>query len=147
MGRNKIKEILANYRTVAVVGLSRDPDKDSYKVSTYLKEHGFRIIPVNPLAEEVLGEKSYGSLLDIPGEIQKSIDIVDVFRPAVDAPLIVEQVVKLRTMYGRPYVVWMQLGIVNMRAADTAKENGLTVVMDKCIMVEHKRLFYTMRHI
>lgn len=142
MSQNEIKEILKKYKSVAVVGLSREPDKDSYRVSAYLKTHGFRIIPVNPFADEVVGEKSYKSLLDIPAEIQKTIEIVDVFRPAKDVPPIVEQVVKLKEMHGKPYVVWMQLGIVNEQASETAKKAGLTVVMNKCMMVEHKRLFY-----
>jgi len=123
------------------VGLSREPDKDSYRVSAYLKEHGFRIIPVNPFADEVLGERSYKSLLDIPTEIQRTVEVVDVFRPAKDVPPIVDQAVKLKEMYGKPYVVWMQLGIVNEQAAETAKQAGLTVVMNKCMMVEHKRFF------
>ena len=141
MSQNEIREILTKYKTVAVVGLSREPDKDSYRVSAYLKKHGFRIVPVNPFADEVLGEKSYKSLLDIPAEIQKTIEIVDIFRPAKDVPPIVEQAVKLKEMHGKPYVVWMQLGIVNEQAAETAKKAGLTVVMNKCMMVEHKRFF------
>ena len=141
MSRNEIKEILTKYKTVAVVGLSREPDKDSYRVSAYLKEHGFRIIPVNPFADEVLGEKSYKSLLDIPTEIQRTIEVVDVFRPAKDVPPIVDQAIKLKEMHGKPIVVWMQLGIVNEQAAETAKQAGLTVVMNKCMMVEHERFF------
>ena len=124
-----------------MVGLSREPDKDSYRVSAYLKEHGFRIIPVNPFAHEVLGEKSYKSLLDIPAEIQKNIEIVDIFRPAKDVPPIVEQAIKLKEKHGKPYVVWMQLGIVNAQAAETARKAGLTVVVDKCMMQKHRRLF------
>jgi predicted CoA-binding protein len=139
---NEIKEILTKYKTVAVVGLSREPDKDSHRVSAYLKKHGFRIIPVNPFADEVLGEKSYKSLLDIPSEVQKTIDVVDIFRPSKDVPPIVEQAVKLKEMYGKPRVVWMQLGIVNGQAAEAAKKVGLTVVMDRCIMREHKRFFH-----
>jgi len=141
LSQNETKEILATYRTFAVVGLSREPDKDSYKVSEYLKKHGFRIIPVNPFADEILGEKSYKSLLDIPAEIQKTIEVVDIFRPAKDAPPIVEQAIKLKKMHGKPYVVWMQLGIVNEQAAETAKKAGLTVVMNRCMMIEHRRLF------
>ena len=141
MSQNEIREILTKYKTVAVVGLSRDPDKDSYRVSAYLKKHGFRIIPVNPFADEILGEKSYKSLLDIQAEIQKTIEIVDIFRPAKDVPPIVEQAVKLKEAHGKPCVVWMQLGIVNEQAAETAKKAGLTVIMDKCMMVEHKRFF------
>jgi predicted CoA-binding protein len=141
LSQNEIKEILTKYKTVAVVGLSREPDKDSYRVSSYLKEHGFRIIPVNPFADEVLGEKSYKSLLDIPVEIQKTIEIVDVFRPAKDVLPIVEQAIKLKKMHGRLAVVWMQLGIVNEQAAEAAKKAALTVVMNKCMMIEHRHLF------
>ena len=141
MSRNEIKQILTECKTVAVVGLSREVGKDSHRVSAYLKAHGFCIIPVNPFADEVLGEKSYKSLLDMPPEIQKTIEIVDVFRPSEDVPPIVEQAVKLHAKYGNLRVVWMQLGIVNEGAAEVAKKAGLTVVMDKCIMVEHRRLF------
>ena len=141
LSQNEIKEILTKYKTVAVVGLSREPDKDSHRVSAYLKQHGFDIIPVNPFADEILGEKSYKSLLDIPPEIQKTIEIVDVFRPSKDVPPIVEQAIKLKAAYGKPNVVWMQLGIVNEQAAEAARQAGLTVVMDKCMMVEHRRLF------
>lgn len=140
MSQNEIEEILTKYKTVAIVGLSREPEKDSFRVSAYLKKHGFRIIPVNPFADEILGEKSYKSLLDIPPEIQKTIEIVDVFRPSKDVPPIVAQAIKLKQIFGKPYVVWMQLGIVNEEAADMARKAGLTVVMDKCMMVEHHRL-------
>lgn len=140
MSQNEIKKILTKCKTIAVVGLSREPDKDSYRVSAYLKKHGFRIVPVNPFADEILGEKNYKSLLEIPVEIQKTIDVIDVFRPAKDAPAIVEQAVKLKARHGRPRVVWMQLGIVNAQAAETAKKAGLTVVIDKCMMMEYQRL-------
>lgn len=141
MSQNEIKEILTTYRIVAVVGLSREPEKDSYRVGAYLKDHGFRIIPVNPFANEALGEKSYKSLLDIPAEIQRTIEVVDIFRPAKDVPPIVEQAIKLKEMHGKPYVIWMQLGIVSEQAAQTAKKAGLAVVMDKCMMQEHERFF------
>jgi predicted CoA-binding protein len=141
LSQNEIKEILAKYKTVAVVGLSREPDKDSHRVSAYLKQHGFHIIPVNPFADEILGEKSYKSLMDIPPEIQKAIEIVDVFRPSRDVPPIVEQAIKLKAAYGKPNVVWMQLGIVNEQAAEAARQAGLTVVMNRCMMIEHRRFF------
>jgi predicted CoA-binding protein len=141
LSQNKIREILTKYKTIAVVGLSREPEKESYKVSAYMKKHGFRIIPVNPFADEILGEKSYKSLLDIPAEIREKVEVVDVFRRAEDVPPVVEQAVKLREIHGKPLVVWMQLGIVNEKAAEVARKAGLTVVMDKCIMQEHKRLF------
>jgi len=141
LNRDTIKEILATCKTIAVVGLSREPDKESYIVSAYMQKHGFRIIPVNPFADEVLGEKSYKSLTDIPAKLQKNIDIVDIFRKADDVPPVVEQALKLKEKHGKPCVVWMQLGIVNEKAAADARNAGLTVIMDKCIMQQHKRLF------
>jgi hypothetical protein len=140
LGQNQIKDILKKYKVIAVVGLSKEPEKDSHRVSAYLKQHGYQIIPVNPFADEVLGEKSYKSLLDIPPEIQKTIEIVDIFRPSKDVQPIVEQAIKLKQFYGKPFVVWMQLGIVNEAAAEAARRAGLIVVMDKCLMVEHHRL-------
>ncbi len=143
MKKNVIRKILTECKTIAVVGLSRDSNKDSYRVAKYLKEHGFRIVPVNPYAKKVLGEKSYKSLLDIPAEIQKDIDVVNVFRPSVDVPTIVEQTIKLKKTHAKPLVVWTQLGIMNEEAASNAKDSGLTFVMDKCMMIEHNRLFHT----
>jgi predicted CoA-binding protein len=140
MSKNTLGEVLGKYRVIAVVGLSSDPAKPSYGVASYMKEHGYRIVPVNPFVEEVLGEKSYKSLLEMPVEIQQTIEIVDIFRRAQDVPPIVEQAVKLKRAFGKPYVVWMQLGIVNQEAAQAAVQAGLTVVMDRCIMVEHERL-------
>jgi predicted CoA-binding protein len=121
---------------VAVVGLSRDPAKASYRVAQYLQSVGYRIIPVNPFVDEVLGEKSYKSLLDVP----EPIEVVDIFRPAEAVPAIVEEAIQLKNRVGSPKVVWMQLGIVNEEAASRAKEAGFTVVMDSCMMMEHKRL-------
>ncbi len=136
----EIKSILTESTTIAVVGLSREPNKDSYRVAAYLKKHAYRIIPVNPFADEVLGEKSYKSLLEIPSEIQKEIDVVDVFRRAEEVLPIVEQAVKLHSLNGKPCVVWIQLGIVNKEAAEIARKAGIEVVMDRCIMQEHKCL-------
>jgi predicted CoA-binding protein len=136
-----LRKILSKYKNVAVVGLSRDPSKDSHRVAKYLKENGFHIIPVNPTADEILGEKSYKSLLEMPAEIQKTLEIVDIFRPSHEVLPIIEQAIQLRKRYGLPHVVWMQLGIINEEAAEKAREEGLTVIMDKCIMREHKRLF------
>lgn len=141
LNKNGVVEILTKYKTIAIVGLSRDSSKDSYRVAEYLKSHGFRIIPVNPFAEEVLGEKCYRSLLNMPVEVQKTLEIIDIFRPSSDVPPIVEQAIQLKRLYGVPYVVWMQLGIVNEQAAEMAKKAGLEVVMDKCIMQQH-RLFF-----
>jgi hypothetical protein len=110
-------------------------------VAEYLQRKGFFIVPVNPFAEEILGEKSYRSLLDIPAEVQKTIEIVDIFRPAEEVPHIVNQAIQLKKLHSVPHVIWIQLGIINKQAAEKARDAGLTVVMDKCMMREHKRLF------
>jgi predicted CoA-binding protein len=136
LSQEEIKSILESYITVAVVGLSRDPDKASYQVANYLQSVGYRIFPVNPFADEVLGEKSYKSLLDVP----ETIEVVDIFRPAEAVPVIVEEAIQLKNRVGSPKVIWMQLGIVNEEAARRARKAGFTVVMDRCMMREHKRL-------
>jgi hypothetical protein len=139
--KDDVKEILTKYRTVAVVGISRDPSKDSHRVAKYLQSQGFHVIPVNPTTDEVLGEKCYKSLMEMPADIQRTIEIVDIFRPSADTPAIVEQAVKLKERYDKPYVVWMQLGIINEQAAETARQAGITVVMNRCMMQEHSKLF------
>ena len=138
--KDVIKNILENYKTVAIVGLSKDPSKDSFEVGQFLQSKGYKIIPVNPSADQILGEKCYKSLLEMPEDLQKTIDIVDIFRPSTDVPPIVDQVVRLKRKFGKPYVVWMQLGIVNEDAAKKAEDTGLTVVMDKCMRIERRKL-------
>jgi predicted CoA-binding protein len=140
MSEEQLRKIFTEYRVIAVVGLSREPEKASFKVSSYMKEHDFQIIPVNPFCDEVLGEKCYASLQEIPVALQKMIDIVDIFRPSNEVRPLVEQVIKLKEANAVPTVVWMQLGIRNEEAAEMGKRVGLTVIMDKCIMVEHYRL-------
>ncbi len=140
--QNKIQKILKTYKTVAVVGLSRSPNKESYMVSSYLKDKGFKIIPVNPFATKILGEKSYKKLLEIPFEIQRTIEIIDIFRPSTDVPKIVEEAIKLKKTHNLPYVIWMQLNIVNDEAAKIARNAGFTVIMNRCMMIEHSKLFH-----
>jgi predicted CoA-binding protein len=118
------------------VGLSTAPAKDSHRVAKYLKTKGYRIIPINPFADVILGEKCYKSLLDVP----ETIEIVDIFRPSKDVPPIVDQAIELKRRLGNPRIIWMQLRIVNEEAAKRARDASLTVVMDKCMMTEHKRL-------
>ena len=124
-----------------MVGASRDSSKDSHRVAKYLKKNGFRIVPINPHADEILGEKSYKSLLKTPTKVQRVLEIVDIFRPSDDVVPIVEQVIALRKKHYNPQVVWMQIGIINEQAAELLVKAGLTVVMDRCIMQEHQRLF------
>jgi len=125
-----ILEILKQYKTVAVVGLSSNPARASYEVTKYMQSAGYRIIPVNPTEREVLGEKSYARLEDVPEEI----GIVDVFRRAEDVPPVVESAIRVGAK-----VVWMQLGIENAEAAERARAAGLIVVEDACVFVEHRR--------
>lgn len=136
----EIEDALRKYHVIAVVGLSKELGKPSHRVAAYLKQHRYRIIPVNPTIDEVLGEKSYPTLLDITPEIQKTIEVVDIFRQPKDVPPIVEQAIKLKQTWGQPFVIWMQLGIVNDQAAEAARRAGLIVIMNKCLMVEHRHL-------
>jgi predicted CoA-binding protein len=133
--------MILNSKTIAIVGLSKDPNKDSYSVADYLKRRGFRIIPVNPTATEILGEKAYPSLLDIPAELASSIEIVDIFRPSDQVEPIVDQALKLKDRYEvNPKAIWMQLGVENPKAAEKARGKGISVVQNMCIDVEHRRL-------
>ena len=130
-GDDEIRRLLKQVRTIAMVGLSPRPERDSYRVAKYLQDHGYRVVPVNPTADEVLGEKSYPSLGQVPGPV----DVVNVFRRPEEVPPIVDQALAK----GAP-VLWLQLTVVNEEAAARAKDAGLTVVMDRCIKVEHSRL-------
>jgi len=120
----------AQGRTIAVIGLSDDPAKASYVVSAYMQSHGYRILPVNPAVENVLGEKSYASLRDLP----LKPDVVNVFRLAKFIPGIVDEMLELGLRH-----LWVQMGIVNLEAAAKAEAGGISVVMDHCILVEHRR--------
>jgi len=124
---------------VAVVGLSKDPSKDSYEVASFLKSKGFRIIPVNPTAQEIMGEKCYPSLSSLPDELKRAVEIVDIFRPSEAVPPIVDEAVELRKRYGKPDVIWMQLGISNEGAAAKARAAGMVVIQNRCIMIEGKK--------
>src|SRR5713226_5146854 len=129
-GADAILELLKNYKTIAVVGLSSNPMRPSFGVTEYMQGMGYRIIPVNPNETEVLGEKSYAQLEDV----LEKIDIVNVFRRAEEVPPVVESAIRIGAK-----VVWMQMGIENEEAAERARAEGLTVVEDACILVEHRR--------
>ncbi|MEO6983594.1 MAG: CoA-binding protein [Edaphobacter sp.] len=118
-------------RTIAVIGLSANPNKPSNYVPTYMQQHGYRILPVNPSVETVLGERSYASLADLPVKP----DIVNVFRLPNFIPAIVDEMLQLSLEN-----IWIQLGIINLEAAARAEAGGIHVVMDRCIMVEHRRM-------
>jgi len=126
-----MKEILLSAKTIASVGLSSNQEKESYGIVSYLKEQGYRIIPVNPTATEILGEKVYPDLVSISDQV----DVVQVFRKSEDVPPVVDSAIKIGAK-----VVWMQEGIVNEEAAQKAREAGLQVVMDACMRATHQRL-------
>lgn len=125
-----VLELLQKYHTIAVVGLSSRPMRPSYAVTEYMQAAGYRIIPVNPNETEVLGEKSYARLEDVP----EKIEIVNVFRRAEEVPPVVESAIRVGAK-----VIWMQLGIENEEAAEKARSAGLVVIEDACILVEHRR--------
>ena len=125
------EEILSTYKTVAVVGLSSNPERASNRVARYLKEQGYRIIPVNPRETEVLGEKAYPDLC----AVSEPVDVVDIFREVKAVPRVVAQ-----AMYVGAKAVWMQEGIVHTAAAARARRAGMAVVMDRCMMKEHRRI-------
>ncbi|MEY4368641.1 MAG: hypothetical protein RL564_591 [Pseudomonadota bacterium] len=128
----ELRRILKNNHTIAVVGLSADWYRPSYFAAKYMQEHGFRIIPVNPKYDEILGEKCYPNLKAIP----EAVDIVDVFRKPDDCVPIAEDAVAIGAK-----VLWLQLGVVNEEAARVAMAGGLEVVMDRCVKIEYARLF------
>ncbi|HWD98281.1 MAG TPA: CoA-binding protein [Bryobacteraceae bacterium] len=127
----QIATLLGEAKIIAVVGLSSNPMRPSFGVSEYLQDHGYRIIPVNPRETEVLGEKCYGSLLEVP----EPVDVVDIFRRSDSVPEVVDEAIQKGT-----HCIWMQEGVVHEDAAAKAEAAGIPVVMDLCILKEHRRL-------
>jgi predicted CoA-binding protein len=129
--KKTIERILKEFKTIAVVGLSDKPYRDSFDVASYMNDHGYKIIPVNPLIKEWRGEKAYPDLVSVP----EKIDIVDIFRRSEFVADIVDQAIEIKAK-----AVWMQLGVIDEQAAKKAEDAGLLVVMDKCIKIEHAKL-------
>jgi hypothetical protein len=127
----QIARLLASTKTIAVVGLSDNPDRDSYRVADYMKRQGYKIVPVNPNAGEILGEKSHPTLRDVPFPV----DMVNIFRKPDAVPGIVDDAIAIGAAS-----IWMQSGIVHNAAAEKARAAGIAVVMSRCIMVEHKKI-------
>jgi len=130
-GDDALRALLKTVKTIAVVGLSPRPARPSYRVAQAMQRYGYRIVPVRPLVDEVLGEQAYSSLADIPF----AVDLVDVFRAAEHVPAIVEQCLALHLP-----AIWIQEGIVHGAAAREAQDGGMTVVMDRCILKDYVRL-------
>ena len=133
MEDKELKEILIRSKTVAVVGISPKEDRPSYVVASYLQSKGYRILPVRPDGDRILGEKVYRNLMEIPKEVE--IDVVDIFRRPVDVPSVVDEAIQRGAK-----IVWMQEEITNDKAGAKAERLGLKVVMDRCIKKEHQRL-------
>lgn len=127
-----LRRILLRYRRIAVVGLSAQWHRPSYFAAKYMIEHGYEVIPVNPAYREVLGWPCYPSLRDVPG----GVEIVDCFRRAEEIPALAEEAIAIGAR-----VLWLQLGVINHEAARRAEAAGLEVVMDRCVKIEHARLF------
>lgn len=130
-----IKKALSASKTIAVVGCSATPGKAAHEIPRYLQAHGYRIVPINPNSDNILGEKAYPSLQAIPKDI--TIDIIDIFRPAKDTPQIVRQAISLSP---RPKLIWLQSGITSEESAKIAETHKVPIIMNHCIMVEHRRL-------
>lgn len=128
---DQIRELLHKSKTIAVVGLSSDPMRPSFGVAQYMQSQGYRIIPVNPNEAQVLGERSYASLAEIPDKV----DLVDVFRRPEFVPQIVEEAIRLQIP-----AIWLQEGVIHEAAAEKARAAGLAVVIDRCILKEHRKL-------
>ena len=129
---NTLRRVLRESRTLAIVGLSADWFRPSYFAAKYMQEHGYRIIPVNPKYDTILGEKCYPSLAAIP----EPVDLVDVFRKPADAPAIAAEAVAIGAK-----TLWLQIGVISDEALEIAENSGLTVVMDRCVKIEYARLF------
>ena len=127
------KRLLKNAKTIAVVGCSSNPGKPSHDIPKYMKEQGYKIIPINPVSDTILGEQCYFSLKDLPADTK--VDIINVFRPSEETLNIVTSSIRLR-----PKLIWLQSGIENEEAEQLANDKNIPIVMDKCIMVKHRRL-------
>jgi uncharacterized protein len=122
-------------RTIAVVGASKNPGKDAHLIPVFLKEHGYRIVPINPTASEIFGEKTFPDLLSLPDDIASQVDAVEVFRPSEELPEVARNVVELSKRHGRKYVFWAQAGLENDEAKKILDEAGIPFVMNACMRV------------
>ena len=132
--------MLRKYKVIAVVGASKNPEKDANTVPAYLRQHGYTVIPVNPTTDSIDGVKAYPSLGDIPEEIAETVDVVDVFRPSEEFPDVARAVVAMKKKAGRPYVFWGQLGLENEEAKKILADAKVNYVMDRCMRTEHRMM-------
>lgn len=134
------RDTLRKYKTIAVIGASKNPSKDAYTVPEFMKAHNYTIIPINPTADEIVGEKAYPSLMDLPAELASKVEIVDVFRPSEELPQVAQQVVDFHKKYGRPFVFWAQLGLENEEAKQILTNNQIPYIMNACLRVVHRTM-------
>lgn len=135
-----VSDIIKQTNKIAIVGLSKNSDKDSNRIAQFLLSKRYEIVPVNPSADEILGLKCYSDLLEIPADLAKTIDMVNVFRRSSEVQSIVEKTIKMKLLFDSPKYIWTQLGISDEHAADEAEKTGLSIVMNKCIMIEINKL-------
>ena len=133
-------EVMRKYKVIAVVGASKNPEKEAYSVPAYLQARGYKIIPVNPTANTINGEKVYPTLADMPAELAGRVEVVDVFRPSEEFPQVAKQVVEMKRRTGRPFVFWGQLGLENEEAKKILSDARVDYVMDRCMKIEHRAL-------
>ena len=128
-----IKKIITSYKTIAVVGISKKQERDSHMVAAYMQKNGYRIVPVNPTADEILGERCYHTLEDIPFEV----DVIDIFRKPSTLPALAGEILSMKN---KPKAVWFQIGVINNEAAKMISSAGIEVVQNLCMKVEHIRM-------
>jgi predicted CoA-binding protein len=127
-------------KVVAVVGASKNPEKEAFTVPLYLQEHGYAVIPVNPTTDSISGVKAYPSLTDIPLELAEKVEVVEVFRPSEELPTVATQTVEMKRKTGRPFVFWAQLGLENEEAKKILRAAGIEFVMNACMRTQHQML-------
>ena len=133
-------EVLRTYRVIAVFGASKSPEKEAYTVPEFMKGRGYTIVPVNPTADTIHGERAYHSLEEIPPDVASKVEVVEVFRPSEELPDVAKKVVEMKQRTGRPFVFWAQLALENEEAKKILTDAGIPYVMDKCMRIEQRTL-------
>jgi len=130
-------KVMKAHRVIAVVGASKNPEKEAHTVPAYLKDHGYRVVPVNPSAGQILGEKAFPSLASLPEQLAREVEVVEVFRPSEELPQVAREVVEMSRKYGKSYIFWSQLGLENDEAKAMLTEAKILYVMNACMRVVH----------
>lgn len=136
--------IFSRSKNIAVIGLSKNNTKDSYRISQYMESSGYQIIPINPTANFIMNKKAFPSLLELPKNVVKDLDIVNIFRKSEHVLPIIKESIEIKKKYDNLNAIWMQIGIQNNKAAALLNGTGLNLIMNKCIMIEHKKYLNSM---